>query len=192
VEEFQRFIQHLDEPFKTIALVSVCFGLRISECLALKWLDLDWFNGTLSIQRAIVRQRLDDVKTMYSERSMAIDAAMLDLLKGWKQESQFSKPEDWMFASPAKLGRLPWSADAVNDAYLKAAKLAGTGYMSTHSMRHTYRSWLDAVGTPIAVQQKLMRHADIRTTMNIYGDVVTDEMTQAHSKVVRLAIPRAN
>jgi integrase len=37
-------------------------------------------------------------------------------------------------------------------------------------MRHTYRSWLDAVGTSIAVQQKLMRHADIRTTMNVYGD----------------------
>ncbi len=47
-------------------------------------------------------------------------------------------------------------------------------------MRHTYRSWLDAVGTPIAVQQKLMRHADIRTTMNTYGDIVTDEM--AHSE----------
>jgi len=24
-------------------------------------------------------------------------------------------------------------------------------------MRHSYRSWLDAVGTPLAVQQKLMR-----------------------------------
>ena len=55
-------------------------------------------------------------------------------------------------------------------------------------MRHTYRSWLDAVGTSIAVQQKLMRHADIRTTMNVYGDVVTDEMEQAHSKVVRMAL----
>jgi integrase len=44
------------------------------------------------------------------------------------------------------------------------------------------------VGTPIAVQQKLMRHAHIRTTMNVYGDVVTDEMAQAHSRVVRLAI----
>jgi len=44
------------------------------------------------------------------------------------------------------------------------------------------------VGTPVAVQQKLMRHADIRTTMNIYGDVVTDEMQQAHSKVVGLAL----
>jgi integrase len=37
------------------------------------------------------------------------------------------------------------------------------------------------------VQQKMMRHSDIRTTMNIYGDVVTDEMVQAHSKVVGLA-----
>jgi hypothetical protein len=36
-----------------------------------------------------------------------------------------------------------------------------------------------------------MRHADIRTTFNIYGDVITNEMAQAHSKVVRMAIPRA-
>jgi len=41
-----------------------------------------------------------------------------------------------------------------------------------------------------SVQQKLMRHSDIRTTMNIYGDVVTDEMGQAHSKVVGLALSR--
>jgi hypothetical protein len=33
----------------------------------------------------------------------------------------------------------------------------------------------------IAVQQKLMRHSDIRTTMILYVDAVTEEMTQAHS-----------
>jgi integrase len=44
------------------------------------------------------------------------------------------------------------------------------------------------VGTTVAVQQKLMRHADIRTTMNVYGDVVTDEMSQAASKVAGLAL----
>jgi integrase len=33
-----------------------------------------------------------------------------------------------------------------------------------------------------------MRHADIRTTMNVYGDVVTDEMEQAHKKIVGLAM----
>ena len=26
--------------------------------------------------------------------------------------------------------------------------------VTTHAMRHSYRSWLDAVGTPIAVQHK--------------------------------------
>jgi len=33
-----------------------------------------------------------------------------------------------------------------------------------------------------------MRHSDIRTTLNVYGDVITDEMTQAHTKVVGLAL----
>jgi integrase len=28
-------------------------------------------------------------------------------------------------------------------------------------------------------QQKLMRHSDIRTTMNVYGDVVDDRMKEA-------------
>ena len=37
---------------------------------------------------------------------------------------------------------------------------------------------------------KAMRHSDIRTTMNIYGDVVTDEMERAHSRVVALALDR--
>jgi hypothetical protein len=44
------------------------------------------------------------------------------------------------------------------------------------------------VGTPIAVQQKLMRRADIRTTMNVCGDVVTDEMSKAQSRVVGFAL----
>jgi hypothetical protein len=34
----------------------------------------------------------------------------------------------------------------------------------------------------------MMRHADIRTTLNIYGDVVTGKMEQAHRKVVGLAL----
>jgi hypothetical protein len=43
------------------------------------------------------------------------------------------------------------------------------------------------VKAPIAVQQKMMRHTDIRTSMNIYGDVVRDEMSTASLKVTELA-----
>jgi len=56
-----------------------------------------------------------------------------------------------------------------------ATTAAGIGKLGTHSFRHTYRSWLDAVGTAITVQQRLMRDSDIQTTLNIYGDVVTGQ-----------------
>jgi integrase len=46
---------------------------------------------------------------------------------------------------------------------------------------------LDAVGTPVGVQQKLMRHADIRTTMNIYGDAATADMRKASDAVGRVS-----
>jgi len=66
VEEFRMFVDRLEEPIHTIALVCVCFGLRISECLALKWRDVNWLSSKLAIERAIVRQRVGDVKTIYS------------------------------------------------------------------------------------------------------------------------------
>lgn len=107
-------------------------------------------------------------------------------MKEWRQASQFRGEEDWMFASPTQLGRLPlsypWFWRCFNDAAIKA----GIGPLGTHTLRHTYRSWMDSVGTPIAVQQKLMRHSDIRTTMNVYGDVVDGRMKEAHSKVAAL------
>jgi len=39
------------------------------------------------------------------------------------------------------------------------------------------------------VQQELMRHSDIRTTMNVYGKAVDKSKRSAHCKVVRLALP---
>jgi integrase len=188
VDEFQRFVRRLSEPFRTIALVCVCFGLRISECLALKWGDVDWINGRLRIERGIVRQQVDDVKTIYSQKQISIDLEVIQMLKAWKQTTQFSAEGDWVFASPIKHGRLPWSYPHIWRMFQKAASEAGIGKLGTHTMRHSYRSWMDAVGTPIAVQQKLMRHTDIRTTMNVYGDVVTDEMARANSKVAGLAL----
>jgi integrase len=188
VEQFQLLIVELKEPFRTIALMCVCFGLRISECLALRWSDVDWLNGTLRVERGIVEQNVDDVKTDGSRRVLTVANELMLRLQLWKQMTIFSAESDWIFASPIKIGRLPYSYTGVWRELQRAAEVAGIGGLGTHAFRHTYRSWLDAVGTAIAVQQKLMRHSDIRTTLNIYGDVVTDEMAQAHAKVVNLAL----
>ncbi len=70
----------------------------------------------------------------------------------------------------------------------KPCQDAGIKHISAHCFRHTYRSWLDSVGTPVGVQQRMMRHAEIRTTMNVYGDPVNDALRDAKSKVAERAI----
>lgn len=192
VDEFRRFLEKIEEPIRTIALVCVSFGLRISEALALKWSDVDWLHGTLLVERGIVRQRVGNVKTAESEQKVSVAPEMLAVMNSWRQITQFASENDWMFASPAQIGRLPVSYPWVWRSFQHAAQKAGIPRFGTHSLRHSYRSWLDAAGTPIAVQQKLMRHSDIRTTLNVYGDVVTDEMAQANSKVARMALSRPN
>ena len=188
-EQFNALLKELHEPFATLALVCVCLGLRISEALALRWADVDWLGSRLNIRRGIVEQVVGDLKTEGSAKTVDLAGELLERLKSWKQLSEFSGGDDWVFASPVKLGRLPYSYTGVWRELVRATDAAKIGHIGTHAFRHTYRSWLDAVGNPVAVQQKMMRHADIRTTFNIYGDVVTDEMTTASSKVAQLVFP---
>jgi integrase len=186
VEQFHALLAELHEPFATMALLCVCLGLRISEGLGLRWGDVDWFGSKLSVRRGIVQQHVDDCKTEGSARTFALASDLLARLKAWKQASQLRDTEDWIFASPFNIRRLPYSYTCTRQELVRASNAAGIGHISTHAFRHTYRSWLDAVGTPIAIQQKMMRHSDIRTTMNMYGDVVTDEMSTASFKVAEL------
>jgi integrase len=188
VEQFRLLVSHLREPFGTMALVCICFGLRISECLTLKWSDVDWLNGLLRVERGIAEQNVDDVKTDESRKSLVIANDLLERLKVRKQATEFPENSDWIFASPLKLGRLPYSYTGFWRELDRAGKASGTGHIGTHTFRHSYRMWIDAVGTPIGVQQKLMRHADIRTTMNIYGDAASSDMREAHGKIVQLAL----
>ncbi|HLM79286.1 MAG TPA: site-specific integrase [Terriglobales bacterium] len=188
-EQFGALLSELHEPFATMALLCVCLGLRISEALALRWSDVDWLGATLSIRRGIVEQHVDDCKTEGSAKALVLADGLLSRLKAWKQASQFREAADWVFASPFSIGRWPYSYGGTRDELTRAAKASGIGPVSTHAFRHTYRSWLDATGAPVSVQQKMMRHASIKTTMDIYGDVVTDEMSTASRKVAELAFP---
>src|SRR2546426_12545475 len=90
---------------RTMLLLAVSFGLRISEVLGLKWKDVDWLGKTLTIERSVVTQIVDKVKTTCSARKMVMADELIGILMRWKQASQFSGLEDWIFASPTKLGR---------------------------------------------------------------------------------------
>ena len=66
-----------------------------------------------------------------------------------------------------------------------AGKFSSIGW---HTFRHTYRSWLDETGAPMKVQQELMRHASIQTTMNVYGQAMTSSKREANGKVVEMVL----
>jgi integrase len=53
------------------------------------------------------------------------------------------------------------------------------------------RELIDDIGTPLGVQQRLMRHADIKTTMNTYGSAFEKTKRRANSRVADLILPPA-
>jgi integrase len=102
VAEFQLLLKALgnDLSLRTLAIVAISFGLRISECLGLRWADIDWLGQTLSIERGVVKQIVDDVKSAHSAKKMAIANELLELLHQWKRTSQF--PARWIGFSPRR------------------------------------------------------------------------------------------
>jgi integrase len=186
VDEFFELLKHLGEPYRTMVLVAQCLGLRISEILGLQWGDFDFENRTVLVQRSVVGGRVDDVKTEYSKDDVPIDPRLAEVLLQCRSVSVPPRDGDWVFANPVT-GR-PFHQESLQKSQLKrAAKLAKLGEnMGWHTFRHSYRSWLDETGAPMKVQQELMRHASIQTTMNVYGRVMTETKRRANSQVVGL------
>ena len=188
-EQFQALLEALESnpELQTMVIVTLSSGLRISETRGLQWKDIDWLAKTVTLVRGVVKQDVDDVKTEDSARTMPLADGVIAVLTQWKQVSQFSGPDDWIFASPWKLGRQPVCYSWIWENLSAAGKAAGIGHLSSHAFRNAYRTWLDAIGTPVGVQQKMMRHADIRTTMNHYGTALRADMRKASDAVGRVS-----
>jgi integrase len=60
----------------------------------------------------------------------------------------------------------------------------------TRSAIHT-RAWLDEIGAPVGVQQKLMRHAHAPTTMDQYGNALVLAKRKANRPIVQRLLRRS-
>jgi integrase len=190
-DEIQTLISGLAEPCRTAVIVALSTGLRCSELFALKWLDFNWEQMTVLVRRAIVGGVVGDVKTKYSESGLPLDPALAEVLFTWKRASMFGAEADWVFASSQKAGELPFrSSKMLEDQIKPAAKAAELGEgIGWHTFRHTYSCMLRQLGVDLKVQQELLRHADIRTTLNVYTQAVSEQKRSAHSSVVRMVLP---
>ena len=134
-----------------------------------------------------MNQTVDETKTKKSRKTVHLAAGVLEALKQWHQVSEFTGSEDWIFASPAQLGRLPWSYNVIYRRYHAAAQKIGLKRLGVHSMRHTCRSWMDANGTKLRVQREVMRHSKLEMTAK-YGAVVTGEEVTAVEQLAAMAL----
>jgi integrase len=185
-EQFQLICNGLEEPFRTMVVIAMCLGLRVSEILALKWADFDFEDGSLMITRGTVHGRIGRVKTEYSEDEMPLDPAFAEILLAWQTQCPASEG-GWVFPNPNTGG--VWHSSVLHgDVLVPMGKKIGLERLGWHTFRHSYRSMLDVCGAPIGVQQKLMRHAQVSTTMR-YGNAYMTEKRKAHGAVVQMVLP---
>jgi integrase len=189
VDEFRIVLEYIPEPFRTMCIVAMCLGLRVSEILGLRWNDIDWEGLRLAVRQAYVYGMQGDVKTQASHRWMPLDRSLAERLRQHKARlAPLAKSEDWVFANP-ETGRPYWPGRIQENWLVPAAEKAGIGRIGWHTFRHSHSTLLHALGVDLKVQQELLRHADVRTTMNIYTQAVPSALREANSKVVRLVLP---
>lgn len=182
-------LEHIQEPFRTMCIIAMCLGLRVSEITGLQWGDFDWENLQVLVQRSVVLGAVGDVKTRYSRKRMPLDPALAELLFSFKARSApDANASNWVFANP-DTGNPWWSGRIQQKTLAPAAKKAGIGSIGWHTFRHTYSTLLRSLKVDVKVQQELLRHADIRTTMNVYTQAIPEDLREANSKVVCMVLP---
>jgi integrase len=180
-EKFQELVAILREPYKTMVIVAMCTGLRVSEVLALRWEHIDFKAGLMLVQNGVVNGRIGRVKTEASQDEVPLDPAFARVLLDWKG----NKTEGLVFPSHVTGGC--YYAGIIQRQILKPkGELVGIRGLGWHTFRHTYRSLLDETGAPIGVQQKLMRHSNVSTTMDVYGNSTLKAKQKANSQVVQM------
>lgn len=175
--------------FFTLALDS---GMRKGELCGLKWDDIDWESGTVTIQRNLVRASKN--KPIFGPvknrrpRTIMIAPETISLLKAHRKrqvEIQLAigrdkyKKFNLIFAKePGRYRRkdaigAPLQLNNLTEReYAEAVKRAGVRLITFHGLRHTCATLLlkDRVA-PHYVQTRL-GHKDVRTTLNTYGHAI--------------------
>jgi integrase len=166
----------------TLVLTFAATALRSSEVLALRWSDILWGEGKISITKRWAKGKDGGTKTAASEGTVPLHPVLAEYLKEWHILTPYPKHSDFVFPSLVAKGKVPiWTSNFVNDYLRPAAKKAGVQIadgqrFGSHNFRHSLATWLANVGkvAPKTVQG-MLRHANVKTTLGLYTQDDQDE-----------------
>jgi integrase len=153
-----------DDQDAYIVLVASFCGLRMGECLGLRWRHVIWEAQRLHIQRTYVLGEEDSTKGRRG-RTVPLADQPAQALARLSQRPMFTRPADLVFCSrtgehldPSALRR---RYKAARDAAV--AENPDMPALRFHALRHTFGT-LAAQGFDLVNVQAMMGHADSRTT----------------------------
>lgn len=175
---------------KPILTTLMFTGLRCGELLALRWENINFDNGTLTVTASVARAPqynatgectdrpnvLKAPKTKSSYRTIRVSSVVVDVLKEWKDYIDKRCPAQSGFVFCSTRGgdmRTYYGLRSSYRHFLRRHGLEEYG-INLHSYRHTFATMLLEMGVNPRVVQRLMGHADISTTLGIYTHVVKE------------------
>jgi integrase len=189
LDEQEKYIQVLGATkYKLLFFTALFTGMRMGELIALKWENVDLDKKIITVCESYKRTKKysedgTDVniidkkapKTKNGNREINIPEFLAAALKAYK-DSQVSNTDNLVFITA--------SGQQMSDANLRRiqialCKKADIPYKNFHALRHTYATRLIENGSDVKTVSRLLGHADIQTTLNIYVHSTDDSKRSA-------------
>lgn len=168
--------------------VALAMGLRQGEALALRWDDIDFAAGTLTVSASMDRSGgtpvRTETKTRRSRRTLALPdfaAVALRAHRGRQLEERLAAGVEWEdhgLVFSRRDGRPLLGVNVTRDFQRTLAR-AGLRRMRFHDLRHACATLLLAQGVGPRVVMEVLGHSNISLTMNLYAHVLPESQRHA-------------
>ena len=191
LEEVQALLKaaHGDR-LEALYLLAVTAGLREGELLGLKWEDIDFTIGTLSVRRTLsqTKQKGPILKSTKNSkgRNVKLTPIVLDALRKHKAAQNAGrlnlgtlwKEHGLIFPGPTGKPMHPWVL--YKGSFKRLLAQAGIEkQVRFHDLRHTCATLLIGKNIHAKIVQELLGHSTITTTLNTYSHVLPTMQDQA-------------
>ena len=156
-------------------------GMRRGEVLGLKWEDIDFEAGRLSVRRSLIplggEVIVSEPKTARGRRSVALDPETVEVLKT-QAASQLAEQQEWGEAwcdsgyICTKEDGTPYHPEVVSRYFRQAVKEAKLPTIRPHDLRHTHTTLALRAGIHPKVVSERLGHATVSITLDTYSHAI--------------------